>query len=405
MVKIVNFVLASNNDGSITRIVAEYANHLAARGLEVHISWPVFSFWDYRIWFVERETRYSRGMLFRAYRFLKFWWYILFLTSKTAVRSRSLRWQGAVIHDLDSRIQLNRFFILPYAHNLPDADVMLVMQNYFIPRLLFLPESKGKIVGSIHMDYKEAMKDHDVEFKNWWIQFVSIDQRLSIPRFAVSFSAKRSVEELGIVVKQVIPNGINLREFGYKERLSSPETPLRIMLFCAASPAKGQDFGCRVIKKLRTIYAGKTVRFISVGNVKKENRDIFDENLGYVYGKEYVNAYRDSDIFIYPSLLDGFPAPPLEALACGCVLATTRVQGVSDYAVHGINCLVVEPNDVEGMVNNLRRLIEDQSLREHLRQEGLKTAAEYSWERSADKLIRFMDEVVSYKYNQCESYG
>lgn len=394
MAKVINFVLASNNDGSITRIVAEYANQLVARGLDVTISYPALSFWDYRVWYVERETRASSDSWSQVYRFLKFWWYVLFLMIKTAVKSRSFRWQGAVIHKLDSRIRLNRFLSLPYAHNLPDADVMLVMQNYFIPRLLFLPKSKGKIIGSIHMDYKEAMKDHDLDFKDWWSQFVAIDQQLRIPRFAVSLDAKKSVEDLGIWVSRVIPNGINLSEFFSRERFVNPCEPLRIMLFCAASPAKGQEFGCKVIKKLRSVYSHDRVRFISIGNIKKENRDVFDKNLGYLHGAEYVSAYQSSDIFIYPSLLDGFPAPPLEAMACGCALATTRVQGVTDYAVHEKNCLAVEPNDIDGMVGNVQRLIEDSALRARLCHEGLKTAHEYSCERSVEKLIDFINEVI-----------
>ena len=391
MLKTINFVLAANSANSITRVVAEYANALVSRGFKVCISYPVFSFWDHHAWCVERETNSSPNLISRLYRFLKFWWYILFLAVKTAVKSRSFKWQGAVIHKLDKRIKLNRFLSLPHAHDLPEADVMLVMQNYFIPQLLFLPASKGKIIGSIHMDYKAMVNDHDETSRSWWNQFLSIDQQLRVPRFAVSMVAKTSAEEFGINVEKVIPNGINLEEFNDCGRPVLSNEPLRVMLFCATLPAKGQNFGCEVVRRLKQIYQNDKVRMISIGEVKDEYRPLFDENLGYLHQKEYVRAYQNADIFIYPSLRDGFPAPPLEAMACGCALITTRVAGLIEYGLHEKNCLMVEVNDIGGMVENVKKIIDNEDLRKRIQKGGIETAKEYTWDKSAKRLIDFIN--------------
>lgn len=397
MVRVINFVLASNNAGSITRIVAEYANELVSRGFMVYISYPVISFWDYHSWLAERISAKLPQWIAPVYRTLKFWWYILRVIIKTFAQSKSFGWQGSVLHTLDRRVRMNRMWRLPFAHTMPDADVMIVMQNYLIPRLLFLSKSKGRIVGSIHMDYQAMIQDTDVASRNWWEQFLSIDQKLNISRFAVSAAAKTSAEFFGIAVTKIIHSGVNLKEFSPGRSSSENSEPLRVMLFCAIAPPKGQDFGCEVVRELKKIYSGKQVQFVSIGEVKIQWEDLFDENLGYLYGREYVNAYQGVDIFVYPALRDGFPAPPLEAMACGCALVTTAVQGVVEYGIHGENCLISDPGDVSGMVKNVQDLIEDALLRKRVSCNGLETVEKFSWKRSADSLIDFIEEVSGNK--------
>ena len=172
--RIVNFVLAANNASSITRMAAEYANQLVDLGWEVHVSYPVFDFWDYHKWLVNKQAE-SRPMPFKSvYKFLKFWRYLLPLLGKVIIRSKGIRWQGAVIHGLDTRIKLHRFLTLPSVAQIPDAEVMIVIQNYLIPRLLFLPANKGKIIGCVAMDYQDALKYNSGMAREWAQQFLSI---------------------------------------------------------------------------------------------------------------------------------------------------------------------------------------------------------------------------------------
>ncbi len=395
MPEVIHFVLAANAASSITRVVAEYANALVEQGQTVHISYPVFSFWDHCLWMVERDTASRQGWWVGIERRLKFWRALVGPTVKTIIASRGLSWVGVRIHQIDARVIMHRFWALPSVHQMPDADAIVVMQSYFIPRLLFLPAAKGKLVSSVHMDYEQALQDRDSVSRDWWAMMVSIEQRTHIPRFAVSQRAKESAEALGISVRCIIRNGVNHKEFIVpQERSRGALMPIRVMLSCALLPAKGQDFGCNIIRRLREMYPNGEVFFVSIGTVEKKNMSLFDENLGYLHGAHYVRAYQRADIFIYPSLRDGFPAPPLEALASGAVLATTRVSGVSEYGVSGKNCLMADPRDVDGMVSNIQRLIEDPDLRESLRREGYQTVKEYAWQRSALELVEFIRDLT-----------
>jgi len=96
--------------------------------------------------------------------------------------------------------------------------------------------------------------------------------------------------------------------------------------------------------------------------------------------------------YIYPSLHDGFGAPPQQAMACGCALATTRIEGTEKYGIHEENCMMAMPNDVETMTKNVKRLIRNTELRDKIRQNGLKTMKNFSRENSANQLISFLDK-------------
>ena len=398
--KSVNFILAANTAGSLTQIVAQCANQLVDRDWEVHIAYPVFGFWNYHKFIVSEQSKSSSIQCKYWYQFFRFWWYLLRkLLRKVIIRSKG--WEGASIYKiykLDAHIKLHRFWTTPSASRMPDADVIIVLQNYLIPHLLFLPPSKGKVIGCIAMDYQDALKYNEGIALAWAQQMLSIDQQLHVPRFALSNGIRISAEALGVSVRRVIPLGVNIEEFNNGGREIQKNVPLRVMLFCGNPPSiKGQDFGCQVVRQLKQFYTDRQVKFVSVGQVKEEYKKMFNENLGYLYGQEYVRAYKNADIVIYPSFSDGFPAPPLEALAAGCALATTAVQGVDEYCVHEKNSLMSKPGDAEGMIKNVRRLIEDSVLRISLSSEGLATAKRYAWSVCAGKLVDFMDEIITDK--------
>ena len=72
--------------------------------------------------------------------------------------------------------------------------------------------------------------------------------------------------------------------------------------------------------------------------------------------------YRAADSFVLTSIREGMPIALLEAMATGLPCIATRLRGVTDTVIdHGINGLLIEPGDAEGLAGALRTLIENRS--------------------------------------------
>jgi glycosyltransferase involved in cell wall biosynthesis len=103
--------------------------------------------------------------------------------------------------------------------------------------------------------------------------------------------------------------------------------------------------------------------------------------LGFVPEEQLPFLYRAADVFVYPSLYEGFGFPPLEAMACGRpVLCSTR--GALGEVV-GDSAATVEPEDVAALQFQLTRLATDSGLRERLAAEGLERSRRFAWHRTA----------------------
>jgi glycosyltransferase involved in cell wall biosynthesis len=103
--------------------------------------------------------------------------------------------------------------------------------------------------------------------------------------------------------------------------------------------------------------------------------------LGFVPSADLGPLYAGASVFCFPSLLEGFGLPVVEAMAQGTPVVTSR--GTSTAEVSGNAALLVDPRDAAEIAGALRRVLADDALAERLRRAGSARAAEYTWERTA----------------------
>lgn len=103
--------------------------------------------------------------------------------------------------------------------------------------------------------------------------------------------------------------------------------------------------------------------------------------LGYVSDEEISALMNGAALFSYPSIYEGFGIPPLEAMACGTPVVASNASSLSE--VVGDAALLVDPSDVTGLAAAMVRILQDQTLREDLRERGFKQARQFSWEETA----------------------
>jgi glycosyltransferase involved in cell wall biosynthesis len=103
--------------------------------------------------------------------------------------------------------------------------------------------------------------------------------------------------------------------------------------------------------------------------------------------------YSSADLVVCPSWYESFPLPPLEAMACGAPVVTTRI-GTEDYAFDGKNSLVVPPRNVKCLATAITRLLSDESLRESFKKEGIKTASDFTWYNSVNRIENIFNKAI-----------
>jgi len=104
--------------------------------------------------------------------------------------------------------------------------------------------------------------------------------------------------------------------------------------------------------------------------------------------EELLLFYNLSDMLVFPSSHEGFGWPPLEAMACGCPVITTRKASLPE--VCGEACLYVEPFDIHGIASAIRELLENCSLRAQLIARGKCQAHRFSWRHTDSRMLELL---------------
>ncbi len=114
--------------------------------------------------------------------------------------------------------------------------------------------------------------------------------------------------------------------------------------------------------------------------------------LGYVAEEDLAALYSNAELFVYPSLYEGFGFPVIEAMACGAPVVTSNNSSLAEIAEGA--ALLVDPYDSEAIAEAMDRAMSDGEERERLRLAGLARARSFSWERSTRETLQVYEEAL-----------
>ncbi len=114
--------------------------------------------------------------------------------------------------------------------------------------------------------------------------------------------------------------------------------------------------------------------------------------LGFVPHSDLGPLYAGAEVFCFPSLLEGFGFPVLEAMAQGTPVVTSR--GTSTEELVGDGGILVDPLEVGSIAEGLGSVLEDATLAETLAAAGRRRATTYTWARTAEALMQVYKKVA-----------
>ena len=114
---------------------------------------------------------------------------------------------------------------------------------------------------------------------------------------------------------------------------------------------------------------------------------------GYVPDQYLPGLYAGSLAFVYPSLAEGFGLPPLEAMACGVPVVTSNTTALPEVCSSA--ALYFDPINSSDLARAIKRLVEDQNLRQKFSELGRDRASCFNWERTADQTLHVLRTIAS----------
>jgi len=143
-------------------------------------------------------------------------------------------------------------------------------------------------------------------------------------------------------------------------------------------------------------------KLVIVGPKEFGNEEFFSEierlNLkneifltGTVKNKDLPAIYKGADVFVFPSLYEGFGYPPLEAMTCGTPVVVSNSSSLPE--VVGEAGLYFDPSNPEDIAEKILKLISSSKLREKLREKGFQQAKKFSMEKTIRKYLEVYKKV------------
>lgn len=113
---------------------------------------------------------------------------------------------------------------------------------------------------------------------------------------------------------------------------------------------------------------------------------------GYFDQEDLPMVYNLSDLFVYPTLYEGFGLPVLEAMACGIPVITTDISSIPE--IIGEAGLLVPPDEVETLFRGMKKVLSDEDLRLEMARRGTDQAAKFTWERTAKSTLKVYRQAI-----------
>lgn len=206
----------------------------------------------------------------------------------------------------------------------------------------------------------------------------------------------RIVDVLGVAPEkiEVVHHGIDHRRFSQRAEAADehlPGLPARFVVYPANLwPHKNHDRLVEALaavpdRELQLVLTGQDYGRLPALRTRAQKLAVGERvhHLGHVTAETLATLYRRAEAMVFPSVYEGFGAPPLEAMACGCPVACSDAASLPE--VCGEAAVAFDPRSVESIADAMGRVSADGDLRERLRERGLERARSFTWRASADR--------------------
>jgi glycosyltransferase involved in cell wall biosynthesis len=261
--------------------------------------------------------------------------------------------------------------------HIPDGDAVFATDCTVTPVVATYGDSKGRKFNLVQA-YEDWTCGEEGVHASW---------RMPLHKVVVSRWLEEAVLALGEAGPVThIPPGIELETF----RVDVPprdRVPFRVGMLAHDWSVKGMTYAIEALSKVREVRP--ELQAVAFGRGDLPAKRALPPWVEFVQSpsrQALADLYNSFAIFLHSSVIEGWPMPPAEALACGCALVASDSRGVRDYAVDGETALVVPVRDSDALAAGTLQLMQDDALRLRLATAGRHAIEAFPAMASADRL-------------------
>lgn len=258
--------------------------------------------------------------------------------------------------------------------------------------------------GSSHIEFQKEILEE--EYAKFGMQKEVVDKRvvnkelkeydeadyISTP----SEFVKKSFIEKGVNEKKIIktPYGANLDHLRYNESFNY-ENP-NILFFGGKPIRKGLIYLLRAWNELKYKNSNLIIKTILNKKVNELFKIYNSDKISFIsdYIEDINELYHRADIFVLPSLEDGFGMVIPEAMACGLPVITSKNTGGEDIIEDGKNGFVIPIRDKEAIKEKIQYFYKNPKEMDKMSKNARETAEKFTWDRYGEKILKKYENIL-----------
>jgi len=324
-------------------------------------------------------------------------------------------------HKKVPRIETKNFKIVNDRFNKGVSNIMPDIDIFFSPSADFLDTADIPVVVNIlDLRFKAYPEFYDKEHINYRDEVIKRVLKKASAVTCISESTKNDLikfysdcgasDNIKVIYPAVNKDIFNLRMYEEKKGKVLQKNKIAVPYILNVGTVSRIKNSALI---LRTFYEAKKKtnfphKLVFVGAVSRDysleellsdaelNRNILNDVIFTGYGSDENLAciYKGADIFIFPSLHEGFGIPIVEAFACGVPVITSNTSSCSEVASDA--AIKINPENIDEAVKSLTELTSNESLRKELSVKGIRRSKDFNWGESAKDIL----EVLKTSYEE-----
>jgi|Deesub1362A_J573_1020465.scaffolds.fasta_scaffold00057_161 glycosyltransferase involved in cell wall biosynthesis len=199
---------------------------------------------------------------------------------------------------------------------------------------------------------------------------------------------------------EVLPNGVDLKTI---EIIEGATVKHPCILYAGRmEKIKGVEYLIGAFSAVKEKIPTAHLYIIGSGLLERNLKKLADRQgianvhfLGMLENRLVLSYMKSCDVFVLPSLTEGFPLVLVEAMACGAPIVATNVKGINEIIEDGKNGFLVGAKDEDALASKIITILTDSNLKKDISKNNVEKSREYDWKTITKKLMEKFSEYAT----------